>query len=64
MKSQKYWIDIKSRSSRPGMILMITRVLSEFIFEFRKWDIYIFPIDWCENQNLDIVVTWHQKYDF
>ena len=64
-KSQIYWIDIESHSSRPEMILMIAIALSVIVFEFRKWDLYIFPIDLCENQNLDrvIVVTWHQKCD-
>ena len=40
-----YWIDIESHSSRPEMVLMIAiaRASSEFVFEFRKWDIYIFP---------------------
>ena len=52
MKSQIYWVDIESHSSRPEMTLMIEYSSSEFVFEFRKWDIYIFPIDWCENQNL------------
>ena len=46
-----YWIDIESHSSRSEMILMIVATSSEFVFEFRRCDIYIFPIDWCENQN-------------
>ena len=46
-----YWIDIESHSSRPEMILMVGISSSVYMFEFRKWDIYIFPIDWCENQN-------------
>ena len=61
-----YWVDIESCSSRTGVILVIIRIPSVFMFDFRKWDIYIFPIDQCENQNLDrvIVVIWHQKHDF
>ena len=48
-----YWIDIESHSSRPEMILMIVRTSSELVFVFRRRDIYIFPIDWCENPKLD-----------
>ena len=48
-----YWIDIESYSSGPKMILMIVRTSSELVFMFRRCDIYIFPIDWCENQKLD-----------
>ena len=46
-----YWIDIDSHSSHPEMILMIVATSSELVFECRRCDIYISPIDWCENQN-------------
>ena len=61
-----YWIDIESHSSRPGTILMMIATSSVFVFEFRKWDFYIFPIEWCDSQNYIglIVVIWHQKSDF
>ena len=61
-----YWVDIESHSSRPERILMIDASSSEFMFEWRKWDFYIFPIDWCENQSCIgfIVVIWPQKSDF
>ena len=48
-----YWIDIESHYSRPEMILMIDISSSEFVFVFWRCDIYIFPLDWCENQNID-----------
>ena len=46
-----------------------------FIFEWRKWDFYIFPIDWCENQKVDKTyccdlasetwfLTMYQNYEF
>ena len=47
-----YWTDIESHSSRPEMELMIVMTSSVFMFMFRRCDIYIFPLDWCENQNL------------
>ena len=47
-----YWIDIESHSSRPEMVLMIVMTSSVFMFVFRRCDFYIFPLDWCENQNL------------
>ena len=56
MKFQIYWVDIKSHSSRSEMILMVGIPSSEFMFEFRKWDLYISPIDWCENQNLGKII--------
>ena len=52
LKPQIYSIDIVSHSSRPKKILMIEISSSVFLFEFRKWDFYIFPLDWCENQNI------------
>ena len=45
-----YWIDIESHSRHPEMVLMIDRSSSELMFVFRRWDFYIFPLDWCENQ--------------
>ena len=47
-----YWIDLESHYRHREMVLMIDRSSSELMFVFRRFDFYIFPLGWCENQNL------------
>ena len=46
-----YWVDIESHSRHPGMILMMVHHHQYSYSSFEGVIFYIFPLDWCENQN-------------